>query len=49
MDVFPFSGEYSFRWKLSPLSFLIEGFRFMAFVNFLSCNDPQFLEEVVKF
>ena len=28
--------------------FLIEGFCFTGFVNFLSCNDPQFLEEVVK-
>ena len=27
---------------------LIEEFCFMAFVNFFSCNDPQFLEEIVR-
>lgn len=40
----PLNGNYHFQWK-----FLIKEFCFMAFVNFFSCNDPQYFDEVVRF
>ena len=45
VEAIPFSGSHFFQWKaISFISFL-----WSFFLEFFSCNDPRFLEEVVRF